>query len=225
MVSFFSMVWSSVGKKIMTGLTGVGLCLFIIGHLAGNFSLLVSAEAFNLYTYKLFSLGGLLYVIEALLTLAFVLHAIVGISIYLKKRKARPIDYIKVANAGGNSHKSISSVSMIWTGLILLVFLVLHLKTFKFGPYYETSINGIIMRDLYRLVIEVYQQPSYVISYTVIMILLGVHLRHGFWSAFQSLGVNHPRYSPVIYGFGIFFALVMAAGFILIPIWIYFTKQ
>jgi succinate dehydrogenase / fumarate reductase cytochrome b subunit len=224
MLPLTTTVWSSVGKKIMTGVTGLGLCVFIIEHLFANFKLFVGADAFNLYTHNLMDLGWLLYVVEGLLAFAFLLHATVGISIWLKKRQARPVPYAQVTNAGDPSRKSIYSVSMIYTGVLLLIFLILHLKTFKYGPYYSAYIDGVgEVRDLYRLVLEVYRDPIYVIFYTILMILLGVHLRHGFWSAFQSLGVSNPRLTPVIYSFGILFAVVMGAGFLVMPIWIYFT--
>jgi len=220
MLSFSTFVTSSVGKKIMTGVTGLALCLFVLSHLIGNLLLLVSADAFNLYTHKLEQMGVMLYFIESGLLLAFLLHAATGIQIYFNKRRARPQDYAKKGNAD-DSKKSWSSLSMALTGIVLLVFLVLHLKTFKYGPQYETLVEGVVMRDLYRLVIDVFQKPAYVISYVVVMALLGVHLRHGFWSAFQSLGVNHPRYSPIIFGTGIGFALIIALGFIVLPVWIY----
>ena len=198
------------------------LTVFVIGHLLGNLSLFVGPDSFNLYTYKLTQLGALLYVIEFGLVAVFLIHAVAGISVYLKKRKARPDSYSKAGNAGGNSQKSVSSQSMIWTGLLLFVFTWLHLKTFKFGPHYTTTIDGVTMRDLYRLVIEVFQSPTYVIGYVLIMILLGVHLRHGFWSAFQSLGVTNPRLKPAIYSLGILISLVLAVGFLTIPVWILF---
>lgn len=221
MLPFSSFVTSSVGKKIMTGVTGLALCLFVLSHLIGNLLLLVSADAFNRYTYKLEQMGVLLYLIEAGLLIAFLVHAATGIQIYINKRRARPEDYVKKGNAGGVSKKSWSSLSMPFTGIILLAFLVLHLKTFKYGPRYETLVDGILMRDLYRLVIEVFQSPVYVTAYVAVMALLGVHLRHGFWSAFQSLGANHPRYNPIIFGTGIIFTLVIAFGFIVLPVWIY----
>jgi len=225
MLPLSTIVWSSVGKKIMTGITGLALCLFIIGHLLGNINLFIGEDAFNLYTHKLESLGGFLYILEALIAVGFVVHAVVGISIWIKKREARPVSYDVVSNAGGSSKKSLSSITMIYTGILLLIFLILHLKTFKYGPQYTSYIDGVgEVRDLYRLVIEVYQSPGYVIFYVVLMIMLGFHLRHGFWSAFQSLGVTHPRFKGVIFTTGIIFSIVMAVGFLVMPVWIYFTN-
>ena len=162
----------------------------------------------------------------------FVIHIILGIAIAMGREKSRPreIRYHKAASAGKPSRKSPGSVSMIFTGLVLFVFLIIHIKMFKYGPGIEagyvdehlTKIHGEDVRDLHRLVMEAFSDKWIVIGYVAVMLLLGLHLSHGFWSAFQSLGVNHPRYTPIIYSVGIVFAIVMAAGFLLFPIWIYF---
>ena len=118
---------------------------------------------------------------------------------------------------------------MVVTGLVLLIFVIVHLKMFKFGPGVEaeyvdvhlTEIHGEEVRDLYRLVEEKFSNVWTVIGYVAVMLLLGLHLRHGFWSAFQSLGIGYPRYAPLIYSVGIVFAIVMAVGFLLLPILIY----
>ncbi len=153
----------------------------------------------------------------------FLAHILSSTSIPIGKRKARPVAYEKSGNAGGTSKKSFASVTMIWTGLLTLVFVVIHIKTFKYGPHYTTTVDGTVMRDMHRLVIEVFQNPVYVAWYVGTLFFLGFHLRHGFWSAFQSLGVNHPRFSPLIYSVGIFLAVAIAASFIGIPIWIFIT--
>jgi succinate dehydrogenase / fumarate reductase cytochrome b subunit len=215
-------IWSTVGKKVITGITGIALVLFITGHLAGNLLLLApSPDLFNLYAYKLMSLGPLLYVIEAGLTLFFVSHAWTGFSIWLGKRKARPVDYALYKSQGGKSKQTFASRSMIVTGLVLLVFLVLHLLHFKFGAYHETTVNGIVMRDLFKTVVDYYQSPLNVLFYTAVMVLLGLHIRHGFWSAFQSLAALKPRLVPVFFSAGLVLGVAYAAGFILIPIWLY----
>ncbi len=223
MYSFTKAAWSSVGKKIMTGVTGLALCVFIAEHLIANSLMFLGPDAFNAYTHKLTTMGGLLYALEGGLVLAFLLHAVTGISIWLNKRRARPQAYVsRLSSKGGASKQTFSSRTMIYTGLVLLVFIVVHLKTFKYGPNYETLVDGVRMRDLYRLVVEVFQSPAYAFGYVAVMALLGFHLRHGFWSAFQSLGVSHPRYVPIIYRFGILFAFVIALGFLVLPLWIYY---
>jgi len=223
MPSFLDALKSQVGRKILTGITGVGLIIFIIFHLLGNLSLFGSAHAFNEYTYTLESLGGILYILEAGLAIAFLLHAYIGISIWWNRRKARPEGYVKYQSKGGPSHQTWASKSMIFTGIVLLVFLVIHIDTFKFGATDMITRNGHEMRDLKELVIATFQNAWYAFGYTAVMVLLGLHLGHGFWSAFTSLTMKHKKYSAVIYSIGIVFAILMAVGFLFIPLYIYFT--
>jgi succinate dehydrogenase / fumarate reductase cytochrome b subunit len=230
---FSAVVWSSVGKKLLTGITGLALCVFIIEHLLGNLLLLhKAAEPFNRYAQFLHSLGELLIILELGLVAVFVIHIIVGIRIAMGREKSRPREmrYHKTARAGKPSRKSLASMSMIFTGLVLLVFLIFHLKMFKFGPGVEegyidqqlTQIHGEKVRDIHRLAMEAFSNKWAVIGYVAVMLMLGLHLSHGFWSAFQSLGMDHPRYAPIIYSAGIVFAIVMAVGFLLLPVLIYF---
>lgn len=224
MVSFTKFLRSSVGKKYVMGATGLIMIIFLIEHLSGNLMLLSkNPDPYNKYSHFLLSFGDILVVLELILLAFLLFHVYSGITVALGKRKARPDGYSKTASAGAPSKKTISSVTMIWTGLLTFVFLAIHLKTFKYGPHYSTVVGGIEMRDLHRLVMEVFQKPIYVIWYVGALAFLGFHLRHGFWSAFQSLGVNHPRYNGLIYTVGILVAVVLAVGFIAIPIWIYFT--
>lgn len=228
MSKFIEILSSTVGRKYLTGITGLGLCAFVIVHLLGNLNLFIGSDSFNGYTHKLESLGPLLYVLELPIVVGFILHAIVGVSVYLNKKKARPVNYSVYNSAGGNSKQTFSSRSMMVTGSIMLIFLVFHVASFKFGPGvnegYVTMVNGVEMRDLYKLVIEKFQNPAYVIGYVAVMILLGIHLRHGFWSAFQSLGIMNKKYSPFVYTVGVLFAILMAVGFLAMPVWIFFAK-
>lgn len=222
MPSLLKALKSQVGRKILTGITGIGLMLFIIGHLAGNLTLFGSADAFNEYTYALESMGVLLYIVEAGLAFFFLLHAYIGISIWWNRRKARPEGYEKYQTKGGPSHQTWASRSMIFTGIVLFVFLVIHIDTFKLGETATIVNDGTQMRNLQALVVETFQNPIYAFGYTFVMILLGFHLKHGFWSAFTSLTMKHKKYSAVIYSIGILFAILMAVGFLFIPLYIYF---
>ena len=217
-------VTSSIGKKIVMGITGLVLVLFLVGHLLGNLTLFCgNPDLFNKYSHKLISMGPLLILVELVLLLFFLAHLVSGISVVLKKRRARPIPYSVNSHAGGASRKTLSSTSMILTGLVLFVFTVVHLKTFKFGPHYETEVGGVVMRDLHTLVVEKFSHLPYVVGYVVCMVFLGFHLRHGFWSAFQSLGALRPRYSSLIYGSGVILAILLSLGFLILPVWIYIT--
>ncbi|MFN8670891.1 MAG: succinate dehydrogenase cytochrome b subunit [Candidatus Sericytochromatia bacterium] len=227
-MKLIDVITSQVGRKVLTGLTGLALCGFVVGHLLGNLQLFVGPELFNSYALKLESLGPILWVVELILLWFFAMHAAIGTSIALKKQKAKPVKYAVSASAGQPSKQSASSKSMIVTGTILLVFTILHVITFKFGPGikegYITTIHGEEARDLYKLVIEKFSNPLYAFGYAAVMALLGLHLRHGFWSAFQSLGLNNKKYSPFIYTAALIFAVLMAVGFIVLPIWIFLTK-
>jgi succinate dehydrogenase / fumarate reductase cytochrome b subunit len=203
------------------------LCGFIVAHLAGNLLLLVGSDPFNEYTLFLttFAHGFFLPVAELGLVVLFLAHGYAGVRVYLDKRRARPQTNVVRGNAGGPSQKTLASRTMIVTGIILLAFLIGHVYTFRLGPAeaegYVTMLDGHEARDLYRLVVETFKDPIAVAGYTVIMLLLGFHLRHGFWSAFQSLGANNPKYMPLITTVGVAFAIIMAIGFLMIPIYIY----
>lgn len=218
-----SLFSSPVGKKVLTGITGLGLTAFVLMHVSGNLSYFQSSAAYNTYAHFLMSLGPLLYAVELGLVAFFVVHAVLGIRIFLGKRRARLQGYKSYATKGKPSMQTLSSRSMIVTGILLLLFLVFHLKTFKYGTYYETVVDGVPMRDLARLLTETFQSPLYTFGYVAIMLLLGVHLRHGFWSAFQSLGAMNPRLTPFVYGLGVVIALLIAIGFLVLPLWIFFT--
>jgi len=225
MPSLLKAIKSQVGRKYMTGLTGIGLMLFLIGHLAGNLSIFGSAEAFNIYTYKLMSLGPLLYVIEAGLAFFFLYHTVLGVSIWWNKRKARPDKYDTYKTRGGASHQTLASRSMIYTGSIILIFLVLHIIHFKFGAEYSIILenSGAETRDLRRLVIEEFQKTWIVLGYVGVLALVILHLSHGFWSAFTSLGMKHGETSKKVQTAAYAFALIIMLGFIFIPLYIYLT--
>lgn len=208
----------------MTGITGIGLMLFLIGHLGGNLTIFGSADAFNIYTHKLISLGPVLYVIEAGLAFFFLYHSILGISIWWNRRKARPEGYKKYKTRGGASHQSLASRSMIYSGSIILIFLVWHIIHFKFGAEYSTTIEGIgETRDLRKLVIEEFQKAWVVAVYVFVLLLAILHLSHGFWSAFTSLGMKHGNTSKRVQTAAYAFGIVLMLGFIFIPLYIFFT--
>lgn len=226
MLPVITAIRSSVGKKMVMAVTALSLVLFVIVHLLGNLTLLGgNPTSFNAYAHKLESLGGLLYVAEIGLVVLFITHLTIAFFIVGRKKKARPVGYYMKKSLGKPSRKSIGSSTMIYTGIILIVFTIIHLIHFKFGPGisegYIKVVDGEVVRDLYRLVIEGFKNPISVAFYTIVMILLAFHLSHGFWSAFQSLGANHPRYTPVLYGIGIFLAITLGIGFLAIPIVIY----
>ncbi len=222
-----SVLWSTVGKKLIMALTGLAMFLFLIGHLSGNLLLFRGdGTAFNQYSHFLIGLGWLLVAVELVLLAFFLGHAAAGVLTAWGNRKSRPERYNRYASAGEPSRMNVSSKTMIWTGIVLFVFVTLHVYTFKYGPGveqgYVVEIGGERVRDLHRLVIETFQNPLYVLWYVAAMIFLGFHLRHGFWSAFQSLGAYSPRFTPIINWVGYVFAVILGLGFLAIPVWIYF---
>lgn len=227
LASVLSLLDTSVGRKLITGLTGLGLVGFIIIHLAGNLSLFFGAEAFNAYAHKLESLGMLIWAAELGLLGVFIFHVIFAIAVTGQNKAARKAGgYAQKGNAGNPSRKSLSSQTMIWTGLILLIFTVVHVAMFKFNFFRpiptDFPLHGDQVKDLYAIVVFWFQNIWVVLAYVAVMLLLGVHVRHGFWSAFQSLGAYHPRYTPLIYTAGIALAVLLAVGFLALPLFIYF---
>lgn len=223
---FWSAVTSPIGRKVLTGVTGLVWVLFVILHMVGNLGYFASTEAYNLYSDFLIGTGPLLYLVETLLVVTLLIHVAIGIQIYIGKRKARDHGYAEYKTAGRPSRQSPSSRTMIFTGLVLLVFLIIHLRTFKFGPGvdagYVATVSGDQIRDLSRLVTEKFQSPLYAFGYPAIMILLGFHLRHGIWSALQSIGAMNSKLTPAVYGLGTLLAIGIAVGFLVLPLYIYF---
>lgn len=206
---------TSVVKKVAMGITGLLLCGFLVSHLLGNFLIFVGADAFNLYAYTLTS-NPLIYVAEAILLSIFLCHLFMGFRLIIENKKARPQPYYMKQPTGRGS--TFASSTMPYTGLVILVFLVLHLLHFKFGTYYETTVDGVTMRDLFKTVIEYFQSPLNVAWYVIAMACLSVHVSHGFWSAFQSVGFNHPKYTPCIGTLSKVFAAVVFLGYSSLPI-------
>ncbi|MGV2828313.1 succinate dehydrogenase cytochrome b subunit [Myxosarcina sp. GI1(2024)] len=213
---------SPIGKKIVTGFTGLGLTLFVLFHMTGNLVLLSDSQAYNRLAHFLNSWGIFLYAIEFVLLGLAIFHIASAITVKLNSYQARDTRYSQFKSTGTPSKQSLSSRSMVITGLVLLAFLIFHLQTFKFGTYYSTSIDGVEMRDLAKLVIEKFQHPAYAFGYAGVMIFLGFHLRHGVWSGFQSLGLLNSRLSPSIYTIALILAVLITIGFIVLPLAIYF---
>ena len=209
---------SSVGTKLLIALTGLALVGFLIVHLAGNLLLFFGPAKFNDYAHSLIS-NPLVVPAELGLLAIFVLHVVKAIANFLNNRKARNERYETRTWAGGPSRKTWASTTMILSGLLTLVFVPLHLITFKYGPHYPSVEAGV--RDLFRLVVEVFQSPVYTLFYVVSMVVLGFHLRHGVSSSLQSLGLIPARWTRVFLVAGWLLALAVAAGFVIIPVYVY----
>ena len=227
MSTFRSLAWSSVGKKVITGLTGFMLMGFVIVHLIGNLTLFIpdGGHGFNAYAHFLEHAvhGWLIYAFEVGLITIFFFHILAAVTVaWTDKRKARPKGYAMVRNAGGKSRKGLPSTSMIVTGITLIVFVVLHVKMFKFADHPTVIYDGVEMKDLYAVVVEAFKQPLITGLYVVVMVMLGFHLRHGFWSAFQSLGWANDRFLPVLINLARVFSFLLAVGFLVLPLYVFF---
>ena len=199
---------SSIGKKLMMALTGLGFIGFLAGHLAGNLTIYGGKDAFNSYAEHLHSLGPLVTLAEiGLLTFA-IIHIGTGLLLFYQNWKARPVRYAVDRRAGG---RTLGSGTMPYTGLIMLVFIIVHLLNFHFVDKTDTTI--------FQIVSNAFENVTYVIFYVAAMIVVAIHISHGFWSAFQTLGANHPKYMPVIQGLGLAFSIIVGLGFGFIPIY------
>ncbi len=226
MASFGSIAWSSVGKKVITALTGFSLMGFVIVHLIGNFTLFIGPGAFNEYAHFLETAahGWLIYAFEAALIVIFLFHMISAVTVaWLDKRKGRDTGYKFGKNAGGKSRKTLSSVSMIYTGALIVIFVIMHIFMFKFnGGAPHELVEGSSVKNLYKVVVSAFDKDSGGLPFAaftvLVMVLLGLHLRHGFWSAFQSMGWANDKYLPLLTKIALVFAILMAIGFIIIPV-------
>ena len=206
---FVSTFSSSIGKKFLMALTGLFFSLFLVAHLAGNLNLFIGMDAFNAYAAHLQSLGILVTVAEIGLIVFALIHITTGLTLFLANRKARPVSYAVSATSGG---RTIGSGTMPYTGIFMLCFVIVHLINFRFVDLTHQTI--------YEYVAGTFDNPFYVFFYVLTMAVVAVHVSHGFWSAFQTLGANHPKYMPTIKNVGLVLSILFGFGFGFIPIYI-----
>ena len=212
MTSIVKIFTSSVGKKLVMSLTGIFLLSFLVVHLTGNFLLFKNdgGVAFDVYA-EFMSTNPLIRTMEIVLALGFLFHIISGVIVWLQNRKARPKKYS--VNKISENTKLASRITML-TGSVVFFFLVVHLKTFWVGSRLApTKIS------MYELVVTAFSSPTYVGFYVVSLVFLAYHLRHGFQSAFQTLGIRVEPYGRLIEAIGIIFWLVIPVGFAIMPIY------
>ena len=190
--------------------TGGALFGFVIAHLAGNLQIFLGPEKFNGYAHALRELGPLLWAARIALLIAVGLHIVSTIQLATVKSEARPVRYVKWKA----SASTYASRTMYMSGPIVAAFVIYHLMQFTFGvggTHYSPS-------DPYGNVIAGFRNPLVSIAYVIAMALLCLHLRHGLWSALQTLGVYHPRYTPRIKAIASLVALLVFFGFASIPV-------
>ncbi|MBW8714016.1 MAG: succinate dehydrogenase cytochrome b subunit [Acidobacteria bacterium] len=206
---------SSVGTKLLMGLTGLALFVYLVLHLIGNALIFFGPDLFNEYSHRLVS-NPLIIPIEIGLLAIFLLHIYKAATNYMANRAARPVGYRMKRYAGHTSRKSVASSTMIWSGLVIVFFVAVHVKQFKYGAWYQTVSDNPI-RDLARTEFDV-------AFYSVATLIVGLHLRHGVASSFQSLGIDHPLYTRRLTTWGIILAVIIGGGLACIPVWVYLTR-
>lgn len=209
---------ASVSKKIVMAITGLLLCGFVLTHFLGNLTLFIGSDAFNKYSHALTS-NPLIYGAEVVLGLLFLSHIVMGIRLVRENRAARPIAYHVQKNSGRGA--TIASSTMPYTGIITLIFLVLHIIGLKFGTHYTTTVGGIEMRDIYKTTAEYFADLKHVIIYIIAVTSLGLHVSHGLWSALQTFGINHPRYTSKFKCIARAYGVLVAVGFSSFPIYLF----
>ena len=208
---------SSIGAKVLMALTGVLLVGFVLAHLAGNLQIFLGPDVFNGYAAMLKGMPGLLWGMRIVLLAAVLLHIASGVRLQRLNMEARPQRYAVKATV----QASVSSRTMVMSGLLLLAFIVYHLLHFTLGitdPEHFHLTDALGRHDAYAMFVLGFQQPLVAGSYMVAMLLLGLHLNHGVSSLFQSLGLNHPRYNGVMRKLGPTLALIVVVGNSVMPL-------
>jgi succinate dehydrogenase / fumarate reductase cytochrome b subunit len=205
------LIWSSVGKKLLMAFSGACMAAFLCVHLLGNFMAFAGPEAFNSYAHKLHSLQPYLTVFNICLLLVALLHISTGVALYFQNLASRPQKYVQSRNPGG---RTLASDTMPYTGALILVFVIIHLATFTFVDKESVPI--------YQLMAVKFASPLWVVFYLAAMLIVAVHISHGFWSLFQTFGLNHPDHMRVIEKFGLVFSIIIGVGFGSLPVYLLF---
>ncbi len=203
---------STVGKKIVMAVTGVILFGFVIGHLAGNLQIFEGPAKLNAYGAFLHSIGELLWPVRIVLLLCVTLHIVATVQLALRKKAARPIDYSRKKAISS----SYASRTMYWSGPIVLAFIIFHLLHLTAGYIHPGA--AYVEGDVYHNVVSGFQVWWVSLSYIIAISLLGLHLRHGLWSMFQSVGIHQPRHTARLKQAAAVIALLIVLGYISIPI-------
>jgi len=214
-----------IGQKVILSLTGLFLCTFLLVHLIGNLQLIFDdgGKAFNQYAQFMGNNFFIQFTAKGLYAIILV-HAIKGLLMAWNNRKARGASRYAVST---NKNASWASKNMAILGSWIFIFIGIHMSKFwykmKWGDLPKVNIDGASVTDLYTEVSTTYENPFIVAFYVISMIMIGAHLWHGFGSAFQTLGLNHKKYTPIIDGLGKAFSVLIPGAFCVIPIWMYFN--
>ena len=205
-----------IGKKVVMALTGVILFGYVVAHLLGNLQIFAGPDQINKYAAFLHNPAnaGLLWVARSALLLAVILHVVASLQLWRLKREARPVAYIKKDDPAANY----ASRTMMWSGPIVAAFVIFHVLHLTVGTVVPLQEIGPNAPNVRANVIAGFSNPAISAFYIVAMILLCMHLYHGLWSMFQSVGFSHPRYTPKLKKGAAIFAILIAIGNCSIPI-------
>lgn len=201
---------ATIGQKALMSVTGVVLFGFVIAHMLGNLQVYLGRAKLNAYGELLHSSPALLWTARIVLLVAVLLHAVLGLRLARLRGTARPSRYAVKKNIGSTT----SSRTMVWSGLLIFFFVVYHLLHFTLGSAHPNFIPG----DVYHNVVAGFRVVPASIAYIVAMVGLGFHLNHGAWSMFQSLGISHPRYTPMLRRFASIAATLIVLANISMPV-------
>lgn len=217
-----ALIKSSLAKKYWMSATGLFLCTFLIGHLVGNLQLLLPPDealvVFNEYA-RFMTTNPLIKILSYLTYFSILFHAIDGILLVIQNKKARPVQY---AYNKPSANSSWASRNMGLLGAVVLFFIIVHMRSFWYEMHFGSialDVNG--NKDLYTITTAAFQELWYVVMYVLCMIAIAFHLSHGFASAFQSIGANHAKYTPVIKKVGAAFGILIPLAFAIIPVFLY----
>lgn len=220
---------SSIGRKVLMALSGFFLLVFLLQHFVINFLSVVSAEAFNTASLFMGTNPLIQYLMQPVLLFGVIFHLIMGITLELKNKQARPIQYAKT---NGAVNSSWMSRNMIYTGVMVMLFLGLHFYDFwipeiktKFVEGNMSGLNANGEVRFYEELVHKFADPIRVGIYVLSFVFLSLHLLHGFQSAFQSVGFNHNKYTPTIKKLGNLYAIAIPVGFIFIALFHHFINN
>jgi succinate dehydrogenase / fumarate reductase, cytochrome b subunit len=218
MNSILSFYYSSIGKKVLMSLTGLFLITFLVEHLVGNL-LLFAIDGGKMYeAYGEFLVSNpVIRFIEIFLFLGMIGHAILGVILWIKNRMTRPVKY-KFFRLKDNS--PFASRTTIWTGSVIGIFLYIHLTSFFIPSRFASE-----KVSNYELVMQAFSNPWYDVFYLVAFLVLGYHLRHGFQSAFQTLGLRNKTYTPFLDMLAFIVWFLIPLGYAAIPVYFFFYQQ
>jgi len=203
-------MFSSIGKKIVMALSGLFLGFFITAHALGNFTTFLGRQSFQNYAEHLHSLGILVNLFEIVLLFVFLVHVVSALILTWENYQARPQSYAVKKDLGG---RTLASKSMPYTGVIILIFVGVHLRYFRFSGQ-DIPVSDLLLHNL--------GAPAMAVFYLVGLGALALHIIHGFWSLLQTLGLNHPKYNLPLRRLSLAIALAASAIFILIPLCVQF---